>query len=49
MKHPPIGASGSFLSTFILFVRGLSINTRALETPSYPQMRDKGDNERVAA
>ena len=41
MKHPPIEASGSFLSTFILFVRGLSINTRALETPSYPQRGTK--------
>jgi len=49
MKHPPIEASGSFLSTFILFVRGLSINTPALETSSYPKITDGGDDESVAA
>ena len=49
MKHPSIEASGSFLSAFILFLHSLSINTRALETPSDPKIRDEGDNEKVAA
>jgi len=49
MKHPPIESSSLFLSAFILFVRGSSINITALETRPVPKIKDEGDSERIAA